>query len=143
MNYTERQASNEDYEFLYELKKAEEYDAVTRVFGWDEPLQRSLHEKDWNHAKPTIIEISGNRVGSYLLEPKSDGYYFGRFFLFPHYQGCGIGAAVLKSCIQKASGKTIRLCYLQGNQVQSLYIRHGFQVTEQDEHFVHMQYKCS
>ncbi|NOH31751.1 GNAT family N-acetyltransferase [Vibrio mediterranei] len=138
MTYSERAARSNDFDFLFELKKAAEYEAVSRVFGWDESLQRHLHEVEWSQAKPTIIEIDGKRIGSYLLKPQDGGYYFGRFFLLPDYQGKGIGSAVIKDCIGKAKSQPITLCYLVGNQVHSLYERHGFRVTHQDEHFVHM-----
>ncbi|TOF67966.1 GNAT family N-acetyltransferase, partial [Vibrio parahaemolyticus] len=32
----------------------------------------------------------------------------------------------------------IQLCYLQGNRVGQLYKKFGFEVTRQDEQFVHM-----
>ncbi|MGR5284768.1 GNAT family N-acetyltransferase [Vibrio maritimus] len=144
MNFTERAASCDDFEFLFELKKVAEYEAVSRVFGWDEDLQRQLHENEWSQAKPTIIEVDGKRVGSYLFEPQQGGgYYFGRFFLLPEYQGKGIGSGVLESCITKSRTRTISLCYLIGNQVHSLYERYGFRVTGQDEHFVYMRNQCS
>ncbi|MGF1761798.1 GNAT family N-acetyltransferase [Aliivibrio kagoshimensis] len=139
MKYTERTANDDDYQFLYELKKASEYDAVSRVFGWDELLQQRLHKNEWNEARPTVIEVEGKRVGSYLLEPRLDYYYFGRFFILPRFQGAGIGTAVLKRCIEKVGNKPIQLCHLQGNKVHYLYKRHAFTVTEQDEKFIHMK----
>ncbi len=139
MKYKERAASHDDFEFLFGLKKAAEYDAVSRVFGWDEALQRQLHEQEWNEAKPTVIELDGKRIGSYLFEAQGDGYYFGRFFLLPEYQGMGIGSAVMKACIARSGSKTIHLCYLIGNQVHSLYERFGFKVVSQDEHFAYMR----
>jgi len=143
MKYTERVASGDDFEFLFELKKAAEYDAVSRVFGWDEMLQRQIHEEEWSHAKPTIIEVNGVRAGSYLFQPQGSNYYFGRFFLMPQFQGQGIGSAVIENCIAKATPKSIDLCHLIGNKVNSLYVRHGFKVTGKDDHFVYMQYTCS
>jgi hypothetical protein len=53
MGYTERKATIEDFEFLFELKKAAEYEAIVRLFGWDEALQRQLHENEWLQARPT------------------------------------------------------------------------------------------
>ncbi|HBK3331618.1 TPA: GNAT family N-acetyltransferase, partial [Vibrio parahaemolyticus] len=66
--------------------------------------------------------------------------YFGRFFLLAQYQGKGIGSQVLKDVIEIAAQKSlpIKLCYLQGNRVGQLYKRLGFEVTGQDEQFVHM-----
>ena len=143
MKYKERLASSEDYEFLYALKKAAEYDAVYRVFGWDEKIQRGFHEQEWNEARPVIVMCNDRKVGRYLFVPDKGGFYFGRFFLLPYVQGHGIGSTILKRCLIKASGKTVSLRYLKGNRVQGLYERHGFQVTASDKHFVHMQYNNS
>ncbi len=37
-----REAIDEDYEFLFELKKAAEYEPVKAVFGWDENVQKQF-----------------------------------------------------------------------------------------------------
>ncbi|HCG5249764.1 TPA: GNAT family N-acetyltransferase [Vibrio parahaemolyticus] len=135
-----REAIDEDYEFLFELKKAAEYEPVKAVFGWDENVQKEIHRNEWNEAKPTIIEIEGASVGSYLVQAHPEHLYFGRFFLLPACQGKGIGSQVLKTVIQLANEKSlsIQLRYLQGNRVGQLYKRFGFEVTKQDEQFVHM-----
>ncbi|WP_274008796.1 GNAT family N-acetyltransferase [Vibrio parahaemolyticus] len=135
-----REAIDEDYEFLFELKKAAEYEPVKAVFGWEENVQKEIHRNEWNEAKPTIIEMEGAPVGSYLVQAHSEHLYFGRFFLVPACQGKGIGSQVLKTVIQLANEKSlpIQLCYLQGNRVGQLYERFGFEVTSQDEQFVHM-----
>ncbi|EIU6794195.1 GNAT family N-acetyltransferase [Vibrio parahaemolyticus] len=135
-----REAIDEDYEFLFELKKAAEYEPVKAVFGWEENVQQEIHRNEWNEAKPTIIEIEGVPVGSYLVQAHPEHLYFGRFFLLPACQGKGIGSQVLKTVIQLANEKSlpIQLCYLQGNRVGQLYERFGFEVASQDEQFVHM-----
>ncbi|EIZ1178898.1 GNAT family N-acetyltransferase [Vibrio parahaemolyticus] len=135
-----REAIDEDYEFLFELKKAAEYEPVKAVFGWEENVQQEIHRNEWNEAKPTIIEIEGVPVGRYLVQAHPEHLYFGRFFLLPACQGKGIGSQVLKTVIQLANEKSlpIQLCYLQGNRVGQLYERFGFEVASQDEQFVHM-----
>ncbi|MDF4462289.1 GNAT family N-acetyltransferase [Vibrio parahaemolyticus] len=135
-----RKAENDDYEFLFELKKLAEYEPIKAVFGWDENVQRKIHRDEWADDKPTIIQLDGIRIGSYLVQNHSDHLYFGRFFLLPQCQGMGIGSQVLKSIIQLAREKSlpIKLCYLQGNRVGQLYKRFGFEVIEQDEEFVYM-----
>lgn len=138
--YKTRKAENSDYEFLFELKKAAEYQPIKEVFGWDENIQREIHRKEWQEDKPTIIEIDGVAVGSYLVQFHPEHLYFGRFFLLPHYQGKGIGSQVLGAVIELASQNSlpIKLCYLQGNRVGQLYSRLGFEVTGEDPQFVHM-----
>ncbi|MCG9648944.1 GNAT family N-acetyltransferase [Vibrio brasiliensis] len=138
--YKTRKAENSDYEFLFELKKAAEYEPIKAVFGWDETVQREIHHKEFLEQKPTIIEVDGVAVGSYLVQLHPEHLYFGRFFLLPHYQGKGIGSQVLRAVIDVASQNSlpIKLCYLQGNRVGQLYSRLGFEVTGEDPQFVHM-----
>ncbi|HGS4888084.1 TPA: GNAT family N-acetyltransferase [Vibrio parahaemolyticus] len=138
--FVTREAENDDFDFLYQLKKAAEFEAVRAVFGWDEKVQKEIHHREWNEAKPTIIEIEGCRVGSFLVQEHSEYLYFGRFFLLPSFQGKGFGSAVLANVIALASekGLPIKLCYLQGNRVGQLYSRFGFVVTDQDSQFVNM-----
>ncbi|NOH98877.1 GNAT family N-acetyltransferase [Vibrio sp. 99-70-13A1] len=138
--YEIRKADNSDYEFLFKLKKSAEYEPIKAVFGWDENVQREIHSNEWEEEKPTIIEVDGVAVGSYLVQAHSEYLYFGRFFLLPEYQDKGIGSQVLKTVIELADLKSlpIKLCYLQGNRVGQLYKRLGFSVVGQDEQFVHM-----
>ena len=138
--YEIREANNSDFEFLFKLKKLAEFEPINAVFGWDESIQREIHYNEWEEEKPTIIEVNGVRVGSYLIQYHPDCLYFGRFFLLPVYQSKGIGSKVLQTVIELAEQKSlpIKLCYLQGNRVEQLYRRFGFKVSGQDEHFVHM-----
>ena len=138
--YKTRKSENSDYEFLFGLKKSAEFEPIKAVFGWDENVQREIHRNEWNEEKPTIIEVNGIAVGSYLVQFHADHLYFCRFFLLPQYQGRGIGSQVLKGVIEIATQKLlpIKLCYLQGNRVGQLYKRLGFEVIGQDEQFVHM-----
>lgn len=141
MPITTRLANKQDFLFLFELKKAAEYDAVKAVFGWDEQLQMKIHQQEWQQARPVIILENGQAVGSYLFQDNVDHFYFGRFFLLPKAQGKGIGSAILRAVIIQAElkQKPLKLTHLQGNRVHSLYQRFGFTITAQDEHFVYMQ----
>ncbi|RXJ73208.1 GNAT family N-acetyltransferase [Veronia nyctiphanis] len=141
LEYLTRQALDGDYDFLFELKKAAEYDAVKAVFGWDENIQREIHADEWEEARPNIIEVDGNRVGSFLLLDKGDHFYFCRFFLMPKLQGKGLGSRVLNDCLRQADDerKPVRLCYLQGHHVGKLYHKFGFSRCSEDAQFVYME----
>lgn len=138
--FTSRMAQADDFEFLFELKKAAEYLPIKAVFGWDETIQREIHQQEWDEVKPTIIEVNHQRVGSYLVQYHEDHIYFGRFFLLPEMQGKGIGSAILKHVIEEAKQLELptKLVYLQGNRVGELYARMGFEITSQDHQFVRM-----
>lgn len=139
-HYTTRPANQADFDFLYQLKKAAEFDAIKAVFGWDESIQKQIHQEEWQQDQPTIIELDGKAVGSYLIQHHSDHLYFGRFFLLPEFHGQGIGSQVMRALVQQAEqlNLPIKLCYLQGNRVGSLYQRFGFSIASQDTQFIHM-----
>jgi GNAT superfamily N-acetyltransferase len=75
-----------------------------------------------------------------LIQHHSDHLYFGRFFLLPEFHGQGIGSQVMNTVVQQAEqlNLPIKLCYLQGNRVGSLYQRFGFSIISQDTQFIHM-----
>ena len=141
MTFSTRLAQNSDFEFLFELKKAAEFELIKSVFGWDEEFQRKMHKNEWNEARPSIVEISEEAVGSYLLQDKGDHFYFCRFFLLPAFHGKGIGSQILNQCLAFADEqqKPIKLSYLQGSRVGRLYRRFGFEVVAEDAQFVHME----
>lgn len=138
---THRLATIEDYEFLLEVKKQAEGEVVEAVFGWDDDVQRRIHQEEWEDAIPQVIELDGERIGSFLLQKYDDHYYFRRFFVLPECQGKGIGSSILHACLDKADseGFPVKLSYLQGNRVSALYQRFGFKYVNEDEHFVYME----
>lgn len=139
--YVTRPATSEDYEFLFELKKAAEYDLIHHVFGWNESTQRDMHNEEWEEAKPNIIEIDSKAVGSFLLQDKGNVLYLCRFFLLPEFHGSGIGSKVLSECLSWADKqkKNVTLCHLQGSKVARLYERFGFTIEDSDQQFVYMK----
>ncbi len=141
MTFIERQATESDSDFLYELKKSAEYDAIEAVFGWDECVQRRLHRSELKQAFPTIVQIGEGAIGSYLFQEFSDHFYLGRFFLLPQFQGKGLGGNILAKVVLEADTecKPIRLCYLQGNRVERLYQRFGFKRLKENLQFVYME----
>ncbi|SKA58475.1 GNAT family N-acetyltransferase [Enterovibrio nigricans] len=135
-----RLASADDFDFLYELKKAAEGESVKRIWGWDELVQQKIHNEELEDAVPQIIEFNGERVGCFLFQEREDHCYFSRFFILPECQGKGFGSHILKENIAAARecGKPLRLCYLRGNRVDVLYRRFDFTFKREDEHFVYM-----
>jgi GNAT superfamily N-acetyltransferase len=72
----------------------------------------------------------GRGVGTVSVRRIGDHIRFGEFYLFPDYQGKGLGTRVLRHCLSLADeqGVPVRLEYLKWNPVGTLYRRHGFAV---------------
>ena len=129
------QATEDDYEFSYQVKKAAEGELIRQVFGWDEAFQRAFHRKEWTERRPSIIKYDGMPIGT-LAAIEGDGRLeLGQFFISPEYQNKGIGSFLLQRILQKADegGKIVQLAFLKGNRAESLYTRNGFQLVRQTE----------
>jgi len=64
-----------------------------------------------------------------------DHMRFGEVYLFPDYQGKGLGTRILRHFLMLADEQLIpvRLEYLKWNPVGTLYRRHGFAVVGKTE----------
>ncbi|MBA5762968.1 GNAT family N-acetyltransferase [Vibrio sp. 404] len=139
--FTTRPAVEADYEFLFELKKAAEKGPIEQVFGWNEAIQKQIHQQEWDEGRPTILLVENQPIGSYLIQVRSKDLHFARFFILPEFQGNGIGSAILQQVITQSESLAlpVTLSYLQGNRVGELYQRHGFIITSETKQFVYMQ----
>lgn len=140
MNLEYRLATEQDYDFAFNLKKSAEYGPIKAIFGWDEALQQQMHAEEWAAGKPMLICIDGIAVGSFKIEVNTDHINFCRFFLLLKHQGKGIGSKVLNQLITLAEEKQLpcKLSHLQGNRVGELYSRFGFAIDNSDGQFVYM-----
>ena len=135
-------ARDNNYEWVFELKKATEKDYIRAIFGWDEEVQREFHKRAWLQEKPTIISLGNAKIGTYLLQERGYGYYFARFLILPEHQGRGIGSRVLSAVTKELDREhtACRLGYLQSNpRVSELHKRFGFVIHKEDSAFVYVQ----
>lgn len=134
-------ASDDDYEFSYEVKKTAEGGLIRSVFGWDEAFQRDFHKREWDERRPSIIKFGGTTVGTMAILEGSGHLEVGQFFILPEYQGRGIGSHLLRAVLQRADLENVpvRLAFLQGNRAASLYLRNGFQPVRQTETHCYME----
>jgi hypothetical protein len=76
MNIAYRLATEQDYDFAFNLKKSAEYEPITAIFGWDEVVQNQMHAQEWVDGKPMLICVDGLAVGSYKIEINTDPFTF-------------------------------------------------------------------
>ncbi len=140
MNWTTRQATAEDREFLYVLNRAAYEDVVRKQFGqWDESWQRRHFEKKCASQAFEIVEDEGRRIGALSVSRTKDEVRIVEMQLLPDSQGQGIGTALLQRELRFADERAlpVRLQVLRENRARILYERLGFRVyDETDTHLL-------
>ena len=122
--------TDEDYEFVYEVKKNAYKKYVEECWGsWIEKDQRTYFEKFITAVKDNAyIIIDGNKkIGFYNGEILDNGNYeIGNICIIPEYQGKGIGTKILKEKLEENKDRNIEIQYFKQNPVGALYERLGF-----------------
>ncbi|WP_262285743.1 GNAT family N-acetyltransferase [Micromonospora sp. MA102] len=123
-----RPASAADVEAAAELRAVVLRADLERLGRYDEQRVRQRLRDGFAPAHTRVIEVSGAFAGCVALRPAADAHWLEHFYLAPHLQGSGIGAAVLRGLLERCdrAGSLVRLRVLQGSRARRLYERHGF-----------------
>ncbi len=132
--------TDDDYEFVYEVKKDAYKKYVEECWGaWNEEDQRVYFEKFITTVKDNayIIMDVDKRIGFYNGEILENGNYeVGNICIIPEYQGKGIGTKLLKDKLQENKYRDIEIQYFKQNPVGKLYERLGFiPICETEYHY--------
>jgi GNAT superfamily N-acetyltransferase len=121
--------------YSFEAKRLALGPYIAEHWGWDEALQMQMHLTRFREKPFFKIMRDGSEVGTLSIMRLSDHIRFGEFYLFPSYQGKGLGTRLLRHCLSLADqqGVPVRLEYLKWNPVGTLYRRHGFAVIGETE----------
>ena len=122
--------TDEDYEFVYEVKKNAYKKYVEECWGsWIEEDQRKYFENFINAVKNNayIIMDGNTKIGFYNGEILENGNYeVGNICIILEYQGKGIGTKILKDKLEEYKDYNIEIQYFKQNPVGKLYKRLGF-----------------
>ena len=122
--------TDEDYEFVYEVKKNAYKKYVEECWGsWIEENQRKYFENFINAVKNNayIIMDGNTKIGFYNGELLENGNYeVVNICIIPEYQGKGIGTKILKDKLEEYKDYDIEIQYFKQNPVGNLYKRLGF-----------------
>ena len=145
MDYNFRNITDNDYWYIYELKKNAYRKYVEANFGaWDEVVQRKHFKRFFETYKENtyIVQTNGKDIGFYNDCFKENGNYeIGNICIIPQYQGMGLGTKILKDIINKYRDYNIKIQYFKQNPVGNLYKRLGFeQVGETEYHYQMIKY---
>ncbi|MEU2284520.1 GNAT family N-acetyltransferase [Streptomyces sp. NPDC013178] len=129
-----RPASVADVEAVAELRAVVLRADLERLGRYDERRVRQRLRDGFTPAHTWVIEVSGAFAGCVSLRPAEGAHWLEHFYLAPHLQGNGIGAAVLRALLERCDrdGTLVRLNVLQGSAARRLYERHGFTLESED-----------
>ncbi|MFJ9757742.1 GNAT family N-acetyltransferase [Streptomyces sp. NPDC101149] len=133
-NWEVRRASAADVEAVAELRAVVLRADLERLGRYDEQRVRQRLRDGFTPAHTWVIEVNGVFSGCVSLRPAEDAHWLEHFYLTPHRQGRGIGAAVLSGLLRQCDhdGILVRLNVLQGSPARRLYERHGFTLEAED-----------
>jgi len=144
--YTLREATNQDFELSYKIRKNALGEYVEQTRGWDEDWQLKYHKKDFDAKILKIIEVKGNPAGSLEVYRENDHLVVSGLYIIDRYQNQQIGTRIMTSIIKDAQLNSfkIKLQVLKvNNKAKVLYERLNFKVFEETEHHFQMIYKPS
>lgn len=137
---TLRKYTNNDYKFVYKVKKSAYKKYVEECWGpWIEENQQKYFENFINQVKENayIIQYDNKDIGFYNGEVLENGNYeIGNICIVSEYQGKGIGTKILKNILEKYKNTDMEIQYFKQNPVGVLYERLGFEkIGETDFHY--------
>lgn len=140
--YNLRTITEQDYDFIYQVKKDAYQKYVEINFGeWKDELQKEFFKAFMEKFKEgaRIITFQGNDIGFYNDCQTDYTYEIGNICILPEYQNQGIGTAILQDVLDAHTDKEIHLQYFKQNPVGRLYERLGFQQCGETEYHYQMK----
>lgn len=141
MDYTLRQATPADLDYLFDLHRATMREYVEATWGWNEEWQRDYFVKKYDPAARQVIQVHGRDAGVLVVEDRPDELYLALIEIAPEYQRRGLGRQIIANLLDRAATahKTLSLHVLKSNvNARRLYERLGFVVVSDEEHKVGM-----
>ena len=139
-----RNASQDDYEAAYIIKKDALQSYVEKTWRWNEEFQRNYHKKHFEPKNLKIIEVESNPVGSLKFITEKDHIFLSELFIMQAYQSKQIGSRIIKDYIKNANTekKTVKLQVLRSNErAVKLYKKLDFEIYEEDNVYFKMIYR--
>jgi ribosomal protein S18 acetylase RimI-like enzyme len=130
IEYTLRTITEQDYDFIYQVKKDAYIKYVEINFGeWNDELQKEFFKAFMERFKEgaRIITFQGKDIGFYNDSETEYTYEIGNICILPEYQNQGIGTVILQDIMAEHADKEIHLQYFKQNPVGRLYERLGFE----------------
>lgn len=134
-------ASASDLEALTELRLTVMAESFNRIGRFNPERARAWFADTYRPETTRLIVVGEETAGCVAFYETAPGVLkLEHFYLQPHWQGRGLGTAVLDILLAEAdaAGAAVRLTVLRESDAKRLYDRRGFVVTGQDDLDVYM-----
>lgn len=110
MEVSRRPAQLKDQDLLYNIKSHSLKPYVTRAFGWNEEMQRRIHDQSFDPESISIIQINGRDIGYIQTRMVNDNTIkIDNLLIHKTYQNQGIGSLIVSQEIKKAKASNRRI----------------------------------
>lgn len=144
MEYSFKNCTLDDFDFLFELKKENFKWYVNKIWGWNDDDQKQRLKQDLkehlDHKR--IILVDSKKVGVYAVHITENGDLFiNEISILKEYQNKGIGRKILEEQLKENRQKGIRtiLQVFKDNPAKSLYEKLDFKVYGETETHYQME----
>lgn len=134
-----RDATLDDSDFVYSVKKAAVGDYVAATWGWDEEFQRAFHDRQFDPQRGKVVRVDDVDAGWLSVTDTPECVRIDQIYLLPPYQGRGVGTELIRDVL-RTGGKAVTLRVLKTNErALRLYERLGFRVESDDAERWHLR----
>ena len=142
MTFTLRPADPSDRDWLDRLRRDVYRDLFDATWGgWDEARHLRHFAACWERGRIQVIVVDGADVGMLQVFEHDDDVELSEVQVAPDRQGAGLGTAVVRQVIARASGRDVVLSTgLRNDGARRLYERLGFVVTARTETHTHLRH---
>lgn len=140
--YNLRFATNNDYDFLYNLLKVTLKQYYIETFGkWDDDIERAYFDKSFKKIEYQVITLNEQDIGCLVKKTNSNEIFIHEIQILPKYQNKGIGSMIITSIIEESEKLNIpvKLEVLKSNsKAIQLYRRMNFYKYGENESHIFM-----
>src|SRR4051812_42146789 len=102
-------ATNEDFDFVYQLKKIAYKEYIEQTWGWDDAFQSKYHRENFSAGNTRIIRAGEKSIGTVDVKEGEKSIFISSLYILPEFQSKGIGSSIVVELLKKAEAENKRL----------------------------------
>ena len=137
-----RAAKTSDLELTYRIKSKSIKPYVEKIWGWNEPNQRKIHNQSFNANDTKLIEYHKQYIGFLVIKETDNEIYIENLLIAMEFQNLGIGKTIMEQIVKSADfkKKRIRLKVFKINtKAQRFYENFGLEKISEMENHIEME----